>query len=297
MNGALRIVTLFGIPVRIHWTFMLIFVYLFFTGANQNWDITNTLWSVLFVLVLFFCVVLHEFGHALTARKYGVRTRDIILSPIGGVARLDHLPEKPVQEFLVAIAGPAVNIGIALLISPYLFTIDGSEMVALFQSIIYPESNYIPVGLNQVDYFLCGLLLLNIMLAIFNLFPAFPMDGGRVLRALLSTKLSRYQATKIAVYLGQVLAVGLALYGVFMVQNYFYLFIGAFVFLAAASEYKMVRNEYVLRQHHVEQATRKNFIHLYVTDTIAQAIQQLPEDGQQGYLILNNWQDVVGILT
>src|SRR5690606_16696779 len=132
--------------------------------------------NILFVISLFVCVVLHEFGHALTARKFGVQTRDIILSPIGGIARLDRLPEKPFQEFLVAAAGPAVNVVIALLLSPYFFISEEGKW--FWNEIISGRS--IGEGLP----FLGGLIFLNIVLAVFNLLPAFPMDGGRILRAL-----------------------------------------------------------------------------------------------------------------
>lgn len=297
MTGALRIATLFQIPVRIHWSFLLIFVYVFYTGNQQEWDLTNILWSLGFVLVLFTCVVMHEFGHALTARRYGVQTRDIILSPIGGVARLDHLPERPGQEFLVAIAGPLVNVAIAVVISPYLLTLGASSRTQLFQILLNPNGNYFPSGLSQLDYFLAGLIMLNLMLALFNLIPAFPMDGGRVLRALLSVRLRRDQATRIAAYTGQTLAVAFMIYGVWYAGNFFYLLIGGFVFFAAAGEYRMVRTEQYLRSHTVSDIVRFPFRRLYVTDTMENAIRLLGSDGQHSYLILNQWQDVVGILS
>jgi len=297
MTGALRIATLFQIPVRIHWSFLLIFVYVFYTGNQQDWDLTNILWSMGFVLVLFTCVVLHEFGHALTARRYGVHTRDIILSPIGGVARLDHLPERPIQEFLVAIAGPLVNVAIALVISPYLLTLGASDRTQLFQILLNPDGNYFPSGLTQLDYFLAGLIMLNLMLALFNLIPAFPMDGGRVLRALLSVKLRRDLATRIAAYTGQVLAVLFMIYGVWYAGNFFYLLIGGFVFFAAAGEYRMVRTEQYLRSYRVADIVRFPFRRLYTTDTMEDAIRLLGNDGQHSYLVMDQWQDVVGILT
>jgi len=297
MTGALRIATLFQIPVRIHWSFLLIFVYVFYTGNQQDWDLTNMLWSVAFVLVLFTCVVLHEFGHALTARRYGVKTRDIILSPIGGVARLDHLPERPIQEFLVAIAGPLVNVAIALIISPYLLTLGASDRNQLFQILLNPNGNYFPSGLTQLDYFLAGLIMLNLMLALFNLIPAFPMDGGRVLRALLSVRLRRDLATRIAAYTGQVLAVLFMIYGVWYAGNFFYLLIGGFVFFAAAGEYRMVRTEQYLKSYTVSDVMRFPFRRLYTTDSIEDAIRMLGNDGQHSYLVISQWQDVVGILS
>lgn len=120
MRGSFQIAKFFGIPVFVHWSFGLIFAWIFYLGYSNEWNWTSISVAVAFVLALFVCVVMHEFGHALMARRFGVKTRDIILSPIGGVARLDRLPEKPMQEFYVAIAGPLVNIGIILLLLPYL---------------------------------------------------------------------------------------------------------------------------------------------------------------------------------
>ena len=116
MRGSLRLFTWFGIPVHLHWSFGLIFLYAFWIGYDNNLDISGTVWLMGFFVALFGCVLLHEYGHALTARRYGVATHDIILTPIGGIARLEKMPEKPVQEFVVAIAGPLVNVAIALLL-------------------------------------------------------------------------------------------------------------------------------------------------------------------------------------
>lgn len=297
MTGALRIATLFRIPVRIHWSFLLIFVYVLYTGYAQGWDTNNIIWSLIFVVALFGCVVLHEFGHALTARCYGVETRDIILSPIGGVARLDRLPEQPLQEFLVAVAGPLVNTAIALTLSPYLLTLSPQSRTQLFQVILQPESNYFPTGLSQLDYFLAGLILLNLTLALFNMIPAFPMDGGRVLRALLSIRLQRHQATRIAAYIGQGLALLFLGYGILFEQNIFYFFIGLFVFFAASGEYRMVRTQYLMRQYRVSDVARQQFVPLQSGDTMGQAIEKLPGAGQQSFLVLNAQQQVIGVLT
>ncbi|NRA52109.1 MAG: M50 family metallopeptidase, partial [Phaeodactylibacter sp.] len=117
MKGVVQIAKFFGIPVQVHWTFVLIFIWVLAKGMGEAWDWETMAWMMGFVLAIFGCVVLHEFGHALTARQYGVDTRDIILSPIGGVARLDRLPENPVHEFMVAVAGPMVNVFIGVLLS------------------------------------------------------------------------------------------------------------------------------------------------------------------------------------
>jgi len=299
MKGSFQIIRLFNIPVLIHWTFLLIFVWLGYTAYSQSWDWASIIWAFSFLIALFTCVVLHEFGHALTARFYGVDTRDIILSPIGGVARLDRLPEQPAHEFMVAIAGPLVNVGIGILLTIYaLFLSPDSpaQLADMLSLITNPEGNVFAVNLSAFEYFLFGLIALNLVLALFNMLPAFPMDGGRVLRSLLSIRLGRVRATKIATYIGQGLAVVLIGYGLY---NFSLItsFIGLFVFMSAANEYKMVRFDGLLQQYRVSDVMRRQFTPLYTTDTLASAIEQLRSGLEKNFLVLDEWQQVVGVLS
>lgn len=298
MRGSLQVARLFGIPVKLHWTFLFIFLWLGFTSYSQGWDMVSTFWAFAFLLSLFVCVVLHEFGHALTARRYGVNTRDIILSPIGGVARLDHLPENPWQELMVAIAGPLVNVaigvviaGLALLFSPT----TGSHLINLYSLLTEPEGNVFTIGLSAFDYFLLGLIGLNLLLAVFNMLPAFPMDGGRVLRALLSMRLSRYRATQIAAYVGQAIAVLLVMYGVYT-YSFITAFIGIFVFISAANEYRMVRFDQLLKDHTVADVIRTSFTPVYQKDTLSSALNLAQSGLEKHFLVLDEWQQVVGVL-
>ncbi len=172
-------------------------------------------------------MLLHELGHSLTARKYGVDTKKITLLPIGGVASLERIPEDPKQELWVALAGPAVNIVIAILIYPF---IAGQQLLSTDQM----------TSVNTINGFLSSLLRVNIALVVFNIIPAFPMDGGRILRALLAMKIGRTRATQIAANLGQFLAAGFVFYGL-VDGNPMLILIGIFVYFGARTENVMVQ--------------------------------------------------------
>jgi Zn-dependent protease len=213
-----------GIDVFVHATFLIVCL-LFrdvFEGGLQS------VLNVGLILAVFGCVILHEFGHALMARRFGIRTRDITLYPIGGVARLERMPRAPGAELLIALAGPAVNFAIAAALSPLVF-LGGPELGVLTD-------------------ILAQLLLVNLILGLFNLIPAFPMDGGRVLRALLSGWLGRARATIIAARVGRVLAVALGSLAFVWYQNPIHLALAAFIFFAARAEEAQVLYEEGQRQ-------------------------------------------------
>lgn len=242
MKRTLKIAAPFGIPLRLHWTFGLVFVYIFFMAWEDDWDWPTTVMALGLVISLFVCVTLHEYGHALMARRFGVSTRDILLSPIGGIARLDCIPDDPKEELLVALAGPAVNFVLAVFFGSYLFTLPSLMRVHLIQSFLFRDSNYFLPELPLAGYAIVILFFLNVVLALFNLLPAFPMDGGRILRALLSTRMRRYTATLIAARIGQFFALGFTGIAVFLLiqsqgrEGIFYIFISAFVFITAQNE-------------------------------------------------------------
>lgn len=212
--------TYFGTELRIHATFLLLLLWVGVSAYVSEGEVASAL-NVLFVLALFFCVVLHEFGHALMARRFGFRTRDITLLPIGGVARLEKLPDDPGQEILVALAGPAVNV----VIWAVLVFVLGSEAHLK--------------GLEEFDLsgmgFLSQLATVNLILVLFNLIPAFPMDGGRVFRAALTFWLGRPRATAVAAGAGQIIAMLFALFGL-MSGNLILLLVAFFIFAAATAE-------------------------------------------------------------
>ncbi|HJT77993.1 MAG TPA: site-2 protease family protein [Gemmataceae bacterium] len=197
----------FGIDVFVHWSFLLLPLYVFFNGLFDG-GLTLALFLVCMALAVFGCVVLHELGHALMARYFGIGTRDITLYPIGGVARLERMSESPAEEIFIALAGPAVNVVIAAVLLPLLWLLSGLNALGHFGLLLPgPGESF---GPHLVGPLLCWLLASNILLAGFNMIPAFPMDGGRVLRALLAFGMDRLQATEIAVGVSSVLALGLA---------------------------------------------------------------------------------------
>ena len=279
MKWSLKLGKLFGIDVYLHFTFLLLLAFLAFYYWRTTHDVEAVLRGVAFIVAVFGCVALHELGHALMARRYGIKTRDITLLPIGGVARLEKMPEQPMQEFWVALAGPAVNVAIA-----------GVLFVALAVT-----GAFMPVtdlGVTSGSFWQ-RLFVLNLFLVAFNLLPAFPMDGGRVLRALLAMRLGRRRATAIAANVGQGMAILFGILGFF--YNPFLIFIGIFVFLGAQAEAGMVEMQSALAGLRVRDAMMTRFRTLAAQDPLAKAVQELLAGSQQDFPVLENDQPV-GIL-
>lgn len=225
MRWSIRLGSLAGIGIFVHLTFPLLLIYAGYKNFSVRHYWPDAWIGIGFVLVLFGIIVLHELGHALTARRFGIPTRDITLLPIGGVARLERMPHDPWQELMVAVAGPAVNVGLAL----FFFALAGGSRGI---------SAWLDLDIVGQD-FVMSLVWVNVALTLFNLIPAFPMDGGRVLRSLLAFKLSYVLATQIAARIGQLLAVGFIALGFF--YNPFLMVIGVFVWLGAAQELRSAR--------------------------------------------------------
>ncbi|HEX7078555.1 MAG TPA: site-2 protease family protein [Candidatus Eisenbacteria bacterium] len=284
MRWSWQIAKVAGIPVRIHATFGLILLWVFFTDLSAGLGIARALLGVALVLSVFGCVVLHELGHALTARRYGVRTRDITLLPIGGVARLERIPERPSQEIAVALAGPAVNLVIA---------------AAIFLPLALRYSAEPPASVLALQgTFLVQLLAINVFLAIFNLIPAFPMDGGRVLRALLATRFEYVRATQIAANVGQVIAFLFGLLGLIGNQPVL-LFVALFVFIGAGQEAAAVRMRSVFSGVPVSRAMIRDFRTLRPEEPLTRAVELLLDGNQQDFPVLGErpGDPPLGILT
>ncbi len=279
MSWSWKIGRIAGIPVYVHWTFLILLAYFGFSYWNASHDVQRTLVGLGFILSLFGCVVLHELGHALAARRYGVGTTDITLLPIGGVARLERIPEQPGKELVIALAGPAVNLAIMIVL--YLL---GARLPQVRQA---DELARLP--------FLTNLMVANAFLAFFNLIPAFPMDGGRVLRALLAMRMDYAQATRVAASVGQLLAIGFGFLG--LVGNPFLLLIALFVWIGAEQEARAVQERVALRGLSVREAMLTDYKTIAPTDTLDRAAQLLLAGSQHDFPVIGPNGAVAGVLT
>ena len=230
MRWSWRVARLAGIGIYVHVTFLLLVLWI--VAQEYTFGARAVIGSMAYIVALFAIVVLHEMGHALMARRFGVMTRDIILLPIGGVARLEGMPRNPRQELLIALAGPAVNVALATLLFAIVRLTGQPPTADLYE--------FDP--LYSARAFLYQLVFVNIILGLFNLLPAFPMDGGRVLRALLAMRMQSYaRATTIAARVGQVLALLLGAVGLYAFRNPFWVLIAVFVWMGAGTEARAVR--------------------------------------------------------
>jgi Zn-dependent protease/CBS domain-containing protein len=280
MSWSLNMGSVAGTAIRIHVTFLLFLAWIF--GVNYLSGGSQAAWDgVLFIVLIFLCVLLHEFGHILTARGFGVRTPDVILLPIGGVARLERIPEKPSEEFLIAIAGPAVNVVIALL----LIVVGGANISASHLSSTLEAAN-----VSMVD----RLAAVNLFLALFNLIPAFPMDGGRVLRALLAARFGYVRATEIAAMIGQWVAFVLGFLGLF--GNPLLIFIAIFVYLAASSEAHLVATRAMSRGVPVTSAMLTQFATLTPDEHVDTAVETLLRTSQSEFPVVDGAGRPIGVL-
>ncbi|MEX0600294.1 MAG: site-2 protease family protein [Rhodothermales bacterium] len=281
MKSSLQVGSISGIGVRLHWTFLLLVAGVFAFYLFQGNSVAAALVGVGLILAIFACVVLHEFGHALAARQFDVPTRDITLYPIGGVARLQRIPEEPMKEFWIAVAGPAVNVVIAAALLALILVTGAS---------LSPEA-FIQPGAN----FLGTLMWLNVILVGFNLLPAFPMDGGRVLRSLLATRMNYARATQIAANVGQGMAILFGIVGL-IGFNPILLFIALFVYVGAQQEAQQAMMRAVTEGVPVRQAMITRFVTLAPEDTLDKAVEELLAGSEQDFPVVDDGA-IVGILT
>lgn len=283
MRWSWKIATIAGIDVYVHTTFVALIVFVLVSEWTRSRDLAAALPGVLFLLAIFATVVLHEFGHALTAKRFGIKTRDITLLPIGGIARLERLPDIPRQELWVALAGPAVNVALAAL--TYL-------LVVLLNST--PDVPLLPAGRAEDGGVFGRFITINLWLAGFNMIPAFPMDGGRALRALLAERLDYVRATEVAAALGQGLAMLFGFVGLF--TNPFLVFIALFVWMGATEEASTVSIRTALSGIPVSRAMITDFRALKGGDPLRVAADLVLAGSQRDFPIVENGR-IVGVLT
>ena len=280
MAWSFRLLTVAGTEVRIHVTFLLLLAWF---GAIQ-WMQSgpqSAVSAIVFILLLFLCVVLHEFGHVFAARRYGIRTPTVTVLPIGGLASLERMPEKPAQEIVVALAGPAVNVVIALVL---LVILGGRLNASDLDFLQDPGSNM-----------LARIAMANVVLVVFNLIPAFPMDGGRVLRALLAMPFGFVKATRIAAFVGQVFAIFLGLIG--LTGNPLLVLIAVFVYLAATAESQFVEMRSLARGYLARDAMITSYEKLERNSTADDAAALLLRTTQQEFPVLDSADRLQGIVT
>ncbi len=287
MRWSFLLARIYGIEVRVHLTFLLLLGF-YGVSAYPRGGMAAALTAVLFVCLIFFCVLLHEFGHAFAALAYGIRTPDITLLPIGGLARLERIPEKPVQELVIAIAGPLVNVVIAL----GLWVAMGGN--AAFR----------PDRLFATDHqLLHALFSVNVTLVLFNLVPAFPMDGGRVLRAFLAMKLPYARATQIAASIGQFMAFVFGFIGLFGLKgisppnNSILILVAFFIFMAASQESSAAQMRDFTRNVRLDEAMITEFKALPLDAKLSDAVELLLRSSQHEFPVVEADGRIRGILT
>ena len=281
MKKSLKIGSVAGIGIFLHWTFLLLLAGIFAFYLFQGSTVASALAGVGIITAVFGCVVLHELGHALTARRFDVPTRNITLYPIGGIARLERIPSEPMKEFWIAIAGPAVNVVIAIFLAGLIVATGGSFAP---QTMLDPGSNV-----------LATIMWINVALVGFNLLPAFPMDGGRVLRALLATRNDYADATQTAASIGQGMAILFGLFGL-ITLNPILLFIALFVYVGAQQEAQQAMMRALTEGTPVRQAMMTRFQTLMPDNTLGDAVDELLAGSEHDFPVVDEKGQVIGLL-
>jgi Zn-dependent protease len=283
VNYSWRIARIAGTDVKLHSTFLLALAFYMWQGYREGgWP--DALQTGGFVLVLFLCVLLHEFGHIAMARRFGVRTPDVLLLPIGGMARLERIPEEPIQEFLIALAGPAVTLAIAF--SLYLL-LSATSGVPTIEDVRHGGASF----LSQV-------MSINWYLLLFNFIPAIPMDGGRMLRSLLALKLGYFEATRAASVVGRILAAGMLLYGLFGTPpNIILVLIALFVYFAAASEVVRAQTSSTDSDLPLGELMLTEFLTVQVHTRLGVASEQIRHTRQNEFPVTDNFGHLEGLFT
>lgn len=280
MKWSWRIGRLAGIDVYMHATFLLLLAWVGVSFYMPRGDWLDVITGIILVVAIFSIVVMHELGHALSARRYGIRTRDITLLPIGGVARLERMPDDPRQELVVALAGPAVNVALAGVLG----------LAILATGLPFDRGHLLRMDGSLVTQ----LFWVNIAMIVFNLIPAFPMDGGRVLRALMAMRMDYVTATRVAASIGQGIALVFGFIGLF--GNPFLVFIALFVWMGASSEAGMVQMRSILNDVPVAHAMITDFHTLSPSDPLRRGTEAILAGFQHDFPVVDDGR-LVGVVT
>jgi Zn-dependent protease/predicted transcriptional regulator len=281
MRGSYKILNIRGISLYIHWTFLFLIGWVILINANTGNNVEQITWSLIFLLAVFACITLHELGHALMAARFGIKAKEIVLLPIGGIASIEKFPDNPSQELSISIAGPMVNIVIAGLIwlfIPNISFIDVDQHITIMHG----------------HDFLYNLLVVNILLAVFNLIPAFPMDGGRILRALLGFKLNYIQATTIAATVGKIIAILLIIAGIVLI-NPILPAIGIFIIFSAGAEEYYLRLKSLVKDLKLNEVLMYEYNSLQANMTVQEASNILNSNYSK-YFILMDGNNPIGTI-
>lgn len=294
MGSSMRLFRVWGIDVQVHWSFLLILAYGAFIYSGRSNPLAGAIYGIVVILLLFVCVLLHEFGHALVAKYFKVNVPTITLLPIGGVAQLERMPRQPFQEFLIAIAGPGVNFVLTLLLLPIALLVVGMGMGSgsVSSLLAYAQSRMMTPSL---DGLLVYLAFTNFALGLFNLIPAFPMDGGRVLRSLLAMAMPYVRATRVAVMVGRLMAVLLAFVG--LGGNIMLLLIAFFVYIGGRGELEAVESRYVLKDIKAGDALNREARQVYTSESIDKAVDLIMTTYQADFPVFDLGSNFVGVLT
>lgn len=287
MGRSLKLFSVRGIDVRLHFTFPLILLWAGLQFGLIGGSASAALFGVIVIALLFVLVTLHELGHSFAALYYGVQVKQIVLSPLGGLAQLERMPEKPVQEFVIAIAGPAVNVAVALVMAPFiqLLGLGLGDLAAVLS---------LNAGLTATAVF-TYVFFYNFILALFNLLPAFPLDGGRIFRSLLAMKYDYVRATNVASFVGRGFAILLGIYAL-LNGGIFMIFIAGFIFLAAGQEAAAVRYREALRGYTVADVYSPTAYTLNPYNNLQQAVNLMMMSGQTSFPVVQN-EELEGFIT
>ena len=286
MNRSLRLFSVKGIDIRLHITFPLIFAWAALQFSQIYGGVSGAVFGLAAITILFVLVTLHELGHSFAARYYGIPVEQIVLSPIGGVAQLRRMPDKPIQELVISVAGPAVNVAIAVFLGVMVLGA-GLSATAMLTGLSGAGGATFAALLSYV-------FISNLFLAVFNLIPAFPMDGGRIFRALLAMRMDYARATQIAATVGRVAAVMMGFYAIFN-GSIFMVFIAIFIFTAAGREASYAKVKYALGAYTVQQTYSQSAYRLNPTSTLEQAHNLSAYTGQREFAVVDG-SDLVGFL-